>query len=263
MTNHGNLEPAVLAALAVHDPDNRHAIPYMWGTTGIGYRVDAVHERLPEAPIGSWDLLFDPAVVAKLADCGVSLVDAPSEVIPAALHYLGLPIDTTEAADVAAAEALLMQIRPYIRYFHSSQYINDLANGEICVAFGWNGDIFIARDRAREAGNGIDIAYFVPREGALLWIDVMAIPRDAPHPDNAHRFLDYVLRPEVAAAITNHVHYANANRAATPLVDGTISGDPGIYPDTATRERLYPALPTSPVHDRLLTRAWTRIKTGR
>jgi putrescine transport system substrate-binding protein len=262
LSNYAHLDPAILTALAAHDPGNRHVIPYMWGTTGIGYNVAAVAERLPDAPLGSWDLLFDPTVVARLADCGVALVDAPSEVFPAALHYLGLPINTTDPQEIAAAEALLMQVRPYVRYFHSSQYINDLANGEICVAFGWNGDVFIARDRAREAGNGVELAYFIPREGAIMWFDVMAIPHDAPHPGNAHRFLDYILRPAVSAAVSNHVNYANANLTATPLVDPTISDDPAIYPDAATMEMLFPAVSASPEHDRLVTRAWTRIKTG-
>jgi len=262
LPNYAHLDPAILAALTAHDPDNRHVVPYLWGTTGIGYNVAAVAERLPDAPLGSWDLLFDPEVVAQLADCGVALVDAPSEVFPAALHYLGLPVDTAAPNEIAAAEALLMQVRPYIRYFHSSQYINDLANGEICVAFGWNGDVFIARDRAREAGNGVEVAYFIPREGAIMWFDVMAIPRDAPHPDNAHRFIDYILRPAVTAALSNHVNYANANLAATPLVDPTVTGDPAIYPDAATMRMLFPAVSASAEHDRLVTRAWTRIKTG-
>lgn len=262
LPNYAHLDPAILTALAAHDPDNRHVIPYLWGTTGIGYNVAAVAERLPNAPLGSWDLLFDPKVAAKLADCGIALVDAPSEVFPAALHYLGLPINTTDPQEIAAAETLLMQVRPYIRYFHSSQYINDLANGEVCVAFGWNGDVLIARDRASEAGNGVEVAYFIPREGAIMWFDVMAIPRDAPHPGNAHRFLDYVLRPAVTAAVSNHVNYANANLAATPLVDPAVTGDPAIYPDAATMQRLFPAVSASPEHDRLVTRAWTRIKTG-
>ncbi|MEQ8234585.1 MAG: polyamine ABC transporter substrate-binding protein [Gammaproteobacteria bacterium] len=263
LPNYGNLDADILRALRTHDPQNAYVVPYMWGTTGIGYNVAMVRERLGDIALDTWQLLFEPDLTARLADCGVTLVDAPSEVFPAVLAYLGLPPARHAAGDIGAAEGVLAEVRPHLRYFHSSQYINDLASGEICVAFGWNGDILIARDRAREAGNGQVIDYVVPREGAPMWFDVLAIPKDAPHPDNAHRFIDFLLRPEVIAAITNAVNYANANAQATPLVAPSIAADPAIYPDAAMRRRLFPAAPTTPEHDRLVTRAWTRIKSGR
>jgi putrescine transport system substrate-binding protein len=263
LPNYENLDPEAMKVLAGYDPGNRHVVPWLWGTTGIGYNVAKIRERMPDAPIGSWDMLFKPEIVEKFADCGVALLDAPTEVFPSALRHLGLPTASQRAEDLAQAEALVMAIRPHVRYFHSSQYINDLANGEVCLVLGWSGDVFIARDRAREAGNGNEIAYFIPREGALVWFDTMAIPKDAPHPDNAHRFIDYVLRPAVIAAITNHVNYPNANAAATPLVDEAIRGDGAVYPDAATRQNLFPNAVNPPDYDRLVTRAWTRIKTNR
>lgn len=263
LPNLENLDPEAMKVLAGYDPGNRHVVPWLWGTTGIGYNVAKIRERMPDAPIGSWDMLFKPEIVEKFADCGVALLDAPTEVFPSALRHLGLPTASQRAEDLAQAEALVMGIRPHVRYFHSSQYINDLANGEVCLVLGWSGDVFIARDRAREARNGNEVAYFIPREGALVWFDTMAIPKDAPHPDNAHRFIDYVLRPAVIAAITNHVNYPNANAAATPLVDEAIRGDGAVYPDAATRQNLFPNAVNPPDYDRLVTRAWTRIKTNR
>jgi putrescine transport system substrate-binding protein len=262
LPHYNNLEADILHALATYDPDNVHAVPYMWGTTGIGYNTAMVAARLPGARLDTWGLLFDADAVARLADCGVALLDAPSETFPAARFALGLPGNSTSESDLGAAEGVLASIRPYVRYFHSSQYINDLANGEICVAMGWNGDVLQARARALEAGNGNDIAYVVPREGALMWFDAMVIPADAPHPDNAHRFLDYLMRPEVIAAVSDAVRYANANAQATPLVTPEVRDDPGIYPDAQTRARLLPAAPTNPEFDRLVTRAWTRVKSG-
>ena len=263
LPHYNNLDADILHALATYDPDNVYAVPYMWGTTGIGYNVAQVTARLSGARLDTWGLLFDPDTVAKLADCGVALLDAPSETFPAARFALGLPASSTSVTDLGAAEAALSSIRPYVRYFHSSQYINDLANGELCVAMGWNGDVLQARARARDAANGNDIAYVVPREGALMWFDSMVIPKDAPHPANAHRFLDYLMRPEVIAAVSDAVHYANANAQATPLVSPAVRDDPAIYPDAQTRARLEAAAPTNPEFDRLVTRAWTRVKSGR
>ncbi|MEQ8659286.1 MAG: polyamine ABC transporter substrate-binding protein, partial [Gammaproteobacteria bacterium] len=263
LDNYDNLDPDILRALHNHDPDNAYVVPYMWGTTGIGYNVAMVRARLGDRTPDSWQALFDPAVTARLADCGIALVDAPSEVFPAVLAYLGVPPGRHAAGDVEAAAGVLAAVRPHVRYFHSSQYINDLASGEICVAFGWNGDVLIARDRAREAGNGEVIGYVVPRERPIMWVDVLAIPNDAPHPVNAHRFIDYLLRPAVIAAVTNAVNYANANTRATPLVAPDVSADPAVYPDAAVRARLFPATPTTPEYDRLVTRAWTRVKSGR
>jgi len=262
LPNYRNLDPEVMKILAGYDPDNLHIVPWLWGTTGVGYNVAKIRERMPDAPIGSWDMIFKPEIVSKFKDCGVTLLDAPSEVFPTALRYLGRPTDSQAAEDLAEVEKLVMAIRPSIKYFHSSQYINDLANGEVCLVLGWSGDVFIARDRAAEANNGQEIAYFIPREGSLMWFDTMAIPKDAPHAANAYRFIDYVLRPEVIAAITNHVNYPNANAAATPLVDASIRDDKAVYPDEETRRNLFPNVVNTPEYDRLVTRTWTRIKTN-
>ncbi len=263
LTNYGNLDPTILKPLETADPGNQHAAPYMWGTTGIGYNVERVKARLgDDMPVDTWGLIFDPAIAAKLADCGISVMDDSMEAMTAALLYLGKDPNTRDPKDFEAAAELFKQVRPHIRYFHSSQYINDLANGDLCVAHGYSGDILQARDRAEEAGKGVQVAYSVPREGAILWVDVMLIPSDAPHPDNAHTFINYLLQPEVIAAISNEVAYANANRAARPLVDESIRNDPGIYPSDETRERLVSmqTLPDRVQRDKV--RVWTRIKSG-
>jgi putrescine transport system substrate-binding protein len=256
------LDPALMKLLASYDPGNRHALPWLWGTTGIGYNARMIAERMPDAPLESWKLLLDPEVLARFADCGVALLDTPSEVLPIVLHTLGLPSDSQDPAHLAAAEALLARLRPHIRYFHSSQYINDLANGELCLVLGWSGDILIARDRAREAKTGHDIVYRVPREGSLVWIDTVAMPRDAPNVENAYRFLEYILRPEVAAGISNHVRYANANTASTPQVDSALRDDPGVYPNDATRASLFPNAVNTSDYERLVNRTWLRLKQG-
>lgn len=261
--NHGNLDTDILRELESADPGNRHLVPYMWGSTGIGYNLEKVKERLGEdAPLDSWRLLFDPAVAEKLASCGISMLDDEVESISAALMYLGKDPNSTDSADIKAAEAALQAIRPHIRYFHSSQYINDLANGDSCVAHGYSGDVLQARDRAQEAGNGVQIAFAIPQEGALISNDVMAIPADAPHPEQAHQLIDFLLRPEIAAGISNYVAYANPNRAATPLLDEAIRNDPGIYPPAEVMAKLHSAAVLPPATHRLRVRAWTRVKTG-
>lgn len=262
LPNYKNLDADAMKVLAGYDPENKHIVPWMWGTTGVGYNVAKIKERMPDAPLGSWKMIFDPDVVSKFKDCGVATLDASSEVFPTALRYLGLPTDSQSAEDLAKVEELVMKIRPSIKYFHSSQYINDLANGEICLVLGWSGDVFIARDRAAEANNGNEIAYFVPKEGSLMWFDTMAIPKDAPHADNAHKFIDYILRPEVVAAITNYVNYPNANAASLPFVNEEIRNDTSVYPDPETKKNLFPNVVNTPAYDRLVTRAWTRIKTN-
>ena len=262
LPNTKNLDPAVMQVLAGYDPDNQHVLPYLWGTTGIGYNLAKIKERMNDAPITSWDMLFKPEIVARFKDCGVSVLDTASEVVPIMLRYLSLPTGSQTEQDLVKAEAALMQVRPYIKYFHSSQYINDLANGELCLVMGWSGDIFQARDRAEEANNGNDIAYVIPTEGTLMWFDTMAIPTDAPHVENAYKFLDYIMRAEVAAAISNSVQYANGNAASTPLMDTKVATDPAVYPDQATRATLFPNVVNPPDYDRLVTRAWTRIKTN-
>lgn len=233
----------------------------MWGTTGIGYNVKAVKERLGE-DIVSWDVVFNPEKLAKLKDCGVHILDAPQEIVPAALNYLGKDPDSKEAADVEAAGALLESIRPNVQKFHSSEYINALANGDICLAVGWSGDVFQARDRAAEADAGVEVGYVIPSEGALMWFDQMAIPADAKNLEEAHVFLDYIMRPEVIAKASNYVYYANGNEASMPLLEKDITEDPAIYPDAATLEKLYVTTPWGPRPQRLLTRAWTKVKTG-
>ena len=262
LSNRGNLDPDIMTRVALHDPDNAHAVPYMWGTTGIGYNEALVGEALKDAPVDSWSLIFDPAVVSRLANCGVTLLDAPSEVFSAALVYLGKDANSEDLDDLAAAEAVLAAIRPHVRYIHSSQQINDLANGEICVAMGWSGDIMIAADRADEADNGIEISYSIPKEGTIIWFDMLAIPTDAPHPANAHLFIDYLLEPEVIAEVSNYVYYANPNSAATALVEEEIIEDPGIYPTDDVKAKLFPDLAHTSKFTRLQTRAWTRFKTG-
>lgn len=259
-----NMDESLMATAANYDEGNKHSVIYMWGTTGIGYNVEAVAERLGEdAPVDSWDLVFNPDVVSKLADCGVSVLDAPTEIIPAAMNYLGLDPRSKSKKDFAAAEALLSAVRPHIRYFHSSQYISDLANGDTCVAVGWSGDVFQAQARAAEAESGVEIAYIIPKEGALQWFDMMAIPVDAPNPAAAHKFINFVMDAQITADITNYVWYGNANKASMPLVDPEITADPAIFPSDAVKAKLWAGQVYNAREDRALTRAWTKVKTGK
>lgn len=261
--NYGNLDPQILAAAANADPGNQYGVPYLWGTTGIGYNPAKVKATLgPEAPVDSLKLIFDPANAQKIASCGLSLLDTPQEIIPATLLYLGRDPLSRDPQDLDKAVTALMAIRPYVRKFHSSQYINDLANGDLCVAFGYSGDVLQAKSRAAEAKNGVDIAYAIPKEGAMMWIDMMAIPKDAPHAENALKFIDFILRPEIIAAISNTVAYANPNTKATPLVKAAIRDNPNIYPPPEVRARLFFDKPVTPRYERLRTRAWTKVKTG-
>ena len=262
LTNYGNLDPATLELLAGNDPDNTFGIPYMMFTTGLGYNVDAVSERIDANRIGSWGMIFDPELAGALADCGIAVLDSPTEVIAAALQYLGLDPNSEDGGDLDKASGLINGVRDHFRYFHSSQYINDLANGDVCVAIGYSGDVFQARDRAAEAGQSFEIAYAIPDEGAQVGFDMLAIPVDAPHQENALKFIDFVLRPEVAAAITNYVYFANPNLAANDLVDPEVFNDPGIYPTAEVAANFYSLKPHTPRFDRKLTRAWTSIKTG-
>ncbi len=263
LPNYKNLDPELMKRLENIDPGNQYAIPYMWGTTGIGYNVDKVKKALGDkTPLDSWDLLFKPEYVSKLKGCGVAMLDAPLEVLSTVLNYLGLDPNSTNPDDYKAAEKVMMKVRPYITYFHSSQYINDLANGDICIALGWSGDILQAADRASEAGQGVTVKYIIPKEGGALWFDMMAIPADAEHPNNAHMFINYILRPDVVAAISNYVSYANGNSASFDLVDEDIRNDPSIYPPPDVKAKLYTFKITPPDIDRVANRAWTRIKTG-
>jgi len=260
--NLSNMDPDVMAAAAAHDPDNAHSVDYMWGTTAIGYNVGKVAERLGEAPIDSWDAVFKPDNLAKLQDCGVNILDAPAEVMATALNYLGLDPNSESPDDLKKAEDLLMSIRPYVRTFNSSQYIDDLGNGEICLSIGYSGDVFIARDAAAEANAGVEVAYVIPKEGALKWFDLFAIPADAPHVDNAYKFIDFMLRPDIAAANTNYVFYASGNKAALDLIDPEVKDDPAIYPTPEVSAKLFNLKAHTPDYDELLTETWQRIKAG-
>ncbi|MEO1000242.1 MAG: polyamine ABC transporter substrate-binding protein [Pseudomonadota bacterium] len=263
LPNLANMDAALMANAAAYDPGNEHAVVYMWGTTGIGYNAAAIAERLgDEAPTDSWALVFDPQYAEALADCGISFLDAPTELLPAAMNYLGLDPRSTDRADFEAAAELLMQVRPHIRYFHSSQYITDLANGDICVSVGWSGDVFQAQARAAEAENGVEIAYVIPKEGALQWFDMMAIPADAPNPELAHQFINFIMDAQVTADITNYVWYANANAASMPLVDAEITADPGIFPTEEAKANLWGAEIYDARTDRVVNRLWTEVKTG-
>ncbi|MGQ7790949.1 polyamine ABC transporter substrate-binding protein [Faunimonas sp. B44] len=262
LPNLENVWPEIAERVAIYDPENAYSVNYMWGTTGIGYNVAKIEERMPDAPVNSWDMIFKPEVISKFADCGVHLLDAPTELIPAALSYLGLDPDSRNSEDIDKAAELLLAIRPHVQKFHSSEYINALANGDICLAVGYSGDVLQARDRAEEAGQDVEIAYSIPKEGAMMWFDQMAIPADAPHPDAAHAFINYMLKPEVAAKASNYVYYANGNKASQELLDEEVINDPAIYPDEETVAKLFTKLPYDPQTQRLVTRAWTRVTSG-
>jgi putrescine transport system substrate-binding protein len=264
LPNWKNLDPKILELVAGADPVNAHGVPYLWSDTGIGFNEEQVRAALgEEAPLDSLALIFDPANAQKLAACGISLLDTPQEVFPATLAYLGLNPKSRDLGDLDKALAALEEIRPYIRKFHSSQYINDLAGGDLCVALGYSGDVVQARNRAREAGNGVGIAFRVPQEGAMMSVDMLGIPGDAPHPGNALRFIDYLLGPAVIADITDAVWYPNPNIPATALVKPEIRNDPAVYPPQDIRRRFYVDLPAPPAYERARTRAWTRLKSGR
>ncbi|HYG05167.1 MAG TPA: extracellular solute-binding protein [Stenotrophomonas sp.] len=262
--NLANLDPAMMARIAQQDPGNRYAVPYLWGTTGIGYNVDKVTAAFGSTDVvNSWDLVFKPENIARLKDCGVTLLDTPSEIIPTVLHYLGEDPNSTDPAVIERGMQVLRRIRPYIRTFHSSQYIDSLAKGTTCLVIGWSGDVLQARDRAQEAGNGVQVGYSIPKEGALQFFDMIAIPKDAQHPDNAHAFINYLLEPEVAAANTNFVSYPNPVVKATPLIDAGIRDNKAIYPPPEVTAKLFALKVMPPEVDRLYTRLWSELKTGK
>jgi putrescine transport system substrate-binding protein len=260
--NLANQWDLIAKRLATYDPGNEYAADYMWGTTGIGYNVDKIKERMPDAPVDSWDMIFKPEVISKFADCGVHVLDSPDDMLAAALNYLGLNPDSKDPAELQKAGDLMLKVRPYIQKFHSSEYINALANGDICLAVGYSGDVLQARDRAAEAGNKVTVTYSIPKEGALIWMDAMAIPADAPHADEAHAFINFMLKPEIAARNSNFVFYANGNKASQPMLDPQVSGDTAVYPDEATLAKLYTITPKDPRVQRETTRIWTEVKTG-
>jgi putrescine transport system substrate-binding protein len=256
------LDPAVQASVAQYDPGNQYSADYMWITSGLGYNLQAVRSRIPSPPLDSWRLLYDPAYVSKLKDCGVTILDEPTEVIGTVLLYLGKNPNSESPADLAAAMKVLMAIRPYVRYVNSSRYIDDLANGEICLALGWSGDVKQAEVRAQQAGRTYTIDYSIPKEGAVENFDVLAIPAGAPHPRNANLFINYLLDPHVAARNSNAVKYANGDLASRPYLEKSVRDDPGVYPSAAVMRTLVPERAKSMAYMRLLTRAWTSFKAG-
>jgi len=262
LPNLKNLDPEVQRATALYDPGNQYAVTYMWITSGAGYDPAKLKQRDPDAPVDSWRLFYEPSALAKFKDCGVTMLDAPTEVVASVLLFLGKEPNSEAPDDLKAAEKVLLSIRPYVRYVHSSRYIDDLANGEVCLALGWSGDVKQAHDRAKEAGRAIDLRYTIPKEGAISNYDMLAIPADAPHARNAHLFINYLLRPDVAAKNTNFLKYANPIPASLPLLTESVRSDPGIYPPPEVRAQLVPERAHSAQFTRLLTRAWTRFKTG-
>jgi putrescine transport system substrate-binding protein len=258
-----NVWPEIADRLAVYDPGNQYAVNYMWGTTGIGYNVQKARAILGiDGKIDSWDLIFKPEQLIRFKDCGIHMLDSSDDIVPSALHYLGLNPNTKDPADLQKAADLLMKIRPFVRKFHSSEYLNALASDEICLVVGWSGDIKQAQKRAAEAKNGVEIGYVIPKEGAQMWFDNLAIPKDAKHPAEAFALMDYLLRPDVAARNSNFLGYANGNLASQKLIDKAVLDDPTVYPDEATMKKLFTIVAQDQKTIRLTNRLWTKIKTG-
>jgi putrescine transport system substrate-binding protein len=262
LPNLAHLDPAIMGRVASVDPDNAHGIVYMWGTVGIGYNKDKVARALPNVPLTSWRVIFDPATAPKLAKCGIQILDSPAEVVPLVLRYLGRDVNLRTPQDLADVERVLMAIRPYIRNIDTSSYLEGIANGDLCLVVGYNSDFVQARRRANEAKNGVQIGYALPEEGSVVYFNMLAIPRDAPHAANAHLFINYLMKAEVIAEITNFVGSANANLAATPLLDPAIANDTASYPTPAQRETLFVQTESTPEQARAITRIWQKFKTG-
>jgi putrescine transport system substrate-binding protein len=264
LPNLSNLDPDVNRTMSTSDPGNQYAVDYMWlTTTGIAYDVPKIRARMADAPVDSWRLLFEPALVAKFQDCGVTVLDAPLDVLASVLIFLGKDPNSESPEDLKAVERVLVSIRPYIRYADSVRYISDLANGDICLALGWSGDVTQARRRAKEAGKEVTLGYSIPTEGAIVGFDALAIPADAPHPRNAHLFINYLLRPEVAAKNSNAISYANPVPASVALLEEGLRSDPNVYPPPEVRARVVTERPKSQGFNRLLMRTWTRFKTNK
>src|ERR1700677_2925636 len=262
LPNIANVWPEIANHLAFYDPGNQYAVDYMWGTTGIGYNIKDVKRILgPAATIDSWDYVFDPDKIKKFKDCGIHLLDSSDDIMPAALHYLHLDPNSSDPADLDKATKLLLRIRPFVRKFHSSEYLNALATGEICFVVGFSGDVIQAKKRAAEAKSGIAIGYSIPKEGAQLWFDNLAIPKDAPDPQEAHELINYLIKPEVAAKNTNYIFYPNGD-VPSQFIDKAILDDRTIYPDAATMANFYTIVAHDQKTQRLINRLWTRIKTG-
>ena len=256
------LDQRLLTRLAEFDPENRYGVPYMWGTTGFAYNEDMILQRMPNAPLTSAELVFNPDVVSRFADCGVTLLDSPSEVLGTALAYLGYDPNSIDREELEAAGNVVRSVRPYIKYFDSTKMLLDLPSEEVCIAHSWSGDYSVANRRAREAGIDIDLGFTIPDEGSLMWFDIMLVPADAANVTNAHLFMNFLMRPEVIAKISNFTGYANANVAATHLVDARITTDLAIYPDESIIERSTVTVSHPPKVQRLRSRLWTRIKAG-
>jgi putrescine transport system substrate-binding protein len=262
LPNLENMDPDIMQRVAAHDPGNRYSLTYLWGTVGLGYNPEQVKRALGTDTIDSWAAILEPANAAKLAKCGITMLDSPTDVFASVAIYKGIDPNSERAEDLKLVEDALMAVRPFIRYFHSSSYINDLASGEICVALGWSGDVLQARDRGAAAAKPVTVRYAIPKEGAINYFDMLAIPADAPHPANAHAFLNYLMDPEVIAKVTNKTRFASGNAAALRFVADDIKNDPGIYPNAEVRARLHPDLVESQAFSRDLNRAWTRIRSG-
>ncbi len=262
LPNEKNLWPQVMAHMEPFDPASKYTVPYMWGTIGIGFNAKEVAKRLPGVKIDSWSVVFEPANLAKLKDCGVFYLDASEDMYAVALNYLGKDPNSTTLADYQAATDMMVKARPFVRKFHSSEYIEGLANGDICMAIGYSGDVIQARNRAEEAKNGVEIDYVIPKEGTQVWFDVFAIPADAPNKAAAYTFLNYMLRPEVIAKASNYTQYANANLPATPLVDAALRDNPNVYPTPELSKRLFVTKAKDQDLLREVTRMWTKVQTG-
>jgi putrescine transport system substrate-binding protein len=262
LPNLANMDPEIQQRLALQDPNNDYAVLHMWGTTGIGYNAAKLKAANPKAPLDSWSLVFDPNVAKSFQKCGIAVLDSATEMFSMVLSYLGKDPNSQNPDDLNAAGEAMMKFRPYIKYFDTQRMITDLANGEICLAVGYNGDMLQARDRATENKTGQEISYVIPKEGSIVWFDSYLIPKDAPHPNNAHAFINYMLRPDVIAAVSNYTNYANGNAKATELVDEEVRNDPGVYPPAEVRAKLAPDLTDSEETTRIMTRLWTRFMTG-
>lgn len=262
LSNYANLNPSILAALDDIPGARKMGVPYTWGTIGLAYNPAMIKARLGTEVVTSWDVLFNPETAAKLADCGISILDSPVEMVSVALNYLGADPYSDAQDDLEKVRQLYDDVAPSIRYFHNQKASTDLPSGDVCLAVMYSGDAGIAQARAMEAENGVEIRYAIPSEGTLMWIDLMSVPVDSTRIDEAYRFLDYMLRPEVIAGVSNYVYFANANTAADAFVDEAILSDPGIYPDDATLQRLFPDLSVGAKTLRKRNRLWTRIKSG-
>jgi putrescine transport system substrate-binding protein len=263
LPNLENMDPEIQERLALQDPNNDYAVLHMWGTTGIGYNPDKLKAANPNAPLDSWRLVFDPAVAKSFQKCGIAVLDSATEMFTMVLAYLGKDPNSQNPDDLNAAGEAMMKFRPFLKYIDTQRMITDLANGEICLAVGYNGDILQARDRADENDTGQTVEYVIPKEGSIIWFDSYLIPSDAPHPNNAHTFINYMLRPDVIAEVSNYTNYANGNAKATELVDEDVRNDPGVYPPADVRAKLAPDLTDSEETTRIMTRLWTRFMTGR